>query len=86
MIYGGVPKSNPMTTLDSNKIHYNEIMVLGSFSYPSTGIADALRTIHRGDITTEKYLSARIPLKDIVEGMNMVTRGEALKVLVDPWA
>ncbi|GFI36140.1 alcohol dehydrogenase catalytic domain-containing protein [Lachnospiraceae bacterium 50-23] len=86
VIYGGVPKSNPMTTLDSNKIHYDEIMVLGSFSYPSTGIADALQAIHRGDITTEKYLSARVPLKDVVEGMNMVTRGEALKVLVDPWA
>lgn len=86
VIYGGVPKSNPMTMLDSNKIHYDEIMVVGSFSYPATGIADALETIRRGDITTEKYLSAKVPLKDVVEGMNMVTRGEALKVLVDPWA
>ena len=86
IIYGGVPKTNPMTTLDSNKIHYDEIIVTGSFSYPSTGIESALQAMHRRDIHTEKYLSAKVPLEQIVEGMHMVTRGEALKVLVDPWA
>lgn len=85
IIYGGVPKSNPMTTLDSNKIHYDEIMITGSFSYPSVGIADALQAMYRGDIHTEKYLSAKVPLEKVVEGMQMVTRGEALKVLIDPW-
>lgn len=85
IIYGGLPKSNPMTSLDSNKIHYDEIVVTGSFSYPSVGIENALKTMQRGDIHTGKYLSAKVALEQIVEGMNMVTRGEALKVLVDPW-
>ena len=86
VIYGGLPGSSPMTTLDSNKIHYNEIMVLGAFSYSSTGLEDALRTIEEGKISTGKYLSAKVSLEEIVEGIQMVTRGEALKVLVDPWA
>lgn len=86
VIYGGLPKSNPMTTLDSNKIHYNEITVVGSFSYPSSGIRDALKAMYRGDISTEKYISAKVPLESVVDGMEMVTNGEALKVLVDPWA
>lgn len=86
IIYGGVPKNNPMTSLDSNKIHYDEIVVTGSFSYPSVGIENALKAMHRGDIHADRYLSAKVPLEQIVEGMDMVTRGEALKVLVDPWA
>lgn len=86
VIYGGLPGSSPMTTLNSNKIHYNEIMVLGAFSYSSTGLEDALRTIEEGKISTGKYLSAKVSLEEIVEGIQMVTRGEALKVLVDPWA
>ena len=61
-------------------------MVTGSFSYPSVGIENALKAMHRGDIHTDRYLSAKVPLEQIVEGMDMVTRGEALKVLVDPWA
>ena len=28
---------------------------------------------------------ARVPLNGIVKGMEMVQKGEALKVIVDPW-
>lgn len=86
VIYGGLPKDSPMTALDSNKIHYNEIMVLGAFSYSAVGLEDAIRTIHTGKVSTDRYLSAKVPLEKLVEGMHMVQRGEALKVLVDPWA
>lgn len=85
IIYGGVPKTDVYTQLESNRIHYDEIVITGSFSYPSVGIEHALQAICRRSIQTEKYLSAKVSLDRIVEGIDMVTRGEALKVLVDPW-
>ncbi len=85
IIYGGTPKNAEMTTLNSNLIHYNEIMVVGAFSYPATGLADALSAIHTKKINAKKYLNAKVSLEDVVKGMDMVTRGEALKVIIDPW-
>ncbi len=85
IIYGGVPKHNEMATLNSNAIHYNEIMVLGAFSYSSTGLADALSAIHTKKINADQYLGATVSLDNVVEGMRMVETGQALKVIIDPW-
>ena len=85
VIYGGVPKTHQMGSLNSNLIHYGEIIVTGAFSYPATGLADALAALQAKQIHAEKYLSATVSLADVPEGMNMVTRGEALKVMIDPW-
>ena len=74
-----------MTTLDSNKIHYDEIIVLGAFSYPGTGLYDALQAIHNRDIHAEMYVNGKVNLENLVNGMEMVTNGEAIKVVVDPW-
>lgn len=85
IIYGGTPKTAETTTLNSNLIHYNEIMITGAFSYPSAGLADALSAIHTKKINADMYLNAKVSLKDVVKGMEMVSKGEALKVLIDPW-
>lgn len=85
VIYGGVPKTKQTTQLNSNLIHYNEITVLGAFSYPATGLADALECIHTGQIHADRYINAHVSLDDVVKGMNMVTEGKALKVMIDPW-
>jgi len=85
VIYGGVPKSTEMTTLNSNLIHYNELNLTGAFSYPPTALADALRAIAAGQIDAQKYISCRVPLHQVTWGMDLVRRGEALKVIVDPW-
>lgn len=85
VIYGGVPKSNEQTQLNSNTIHYNEITVTGAFSYPATGLSEALDAIDAGKINAQAYISKVIPLRNVVEGMEMVQTGAALKVILDPW-
>jgi L-iditol 2-dehydrogenase len=85
VIYGGVPKSAEMTLLNSNTIHYKEINVTGAFSYPATGLADALNAIAARSIHAGMYIEQRVGLKEIEKGMEMVQKGEALKVIVDPW-
>ena len=84
IIYGGVPKNNKMTSLDSNLIHYNEISVIGAFSYPATGIEKALKFIHEGRISVDKYITKRVTLDGVVEGIKAIEKGEALNVMVKP--
>lgn len=85
VIYGGAPKNRQISSLNSNLIHYGEITVTGAFSYPATGLSDALAALHARQIHAEKYLGARVSLANVPEGMNMVSTGQALKVMIDPW-
>jgi L-iditol 2-dehydrogenase len=84
ILFGGLPKTAPMTTLNSNLIHYNEITVVGAFSYPATTHQQALLVIRDGKITPSKYFNLTVPLDDIVDGFQAAAQGRALKVLVRP--
>lgn len=86
VLFGGVSKNNPMTTLNSNLIHYNEITVVGAFSYPATGLAKAISLIAAGKISAKKYITKRVKLDEIPEGMACAEQGKALRVAVKPWA
>ncbi|NLK98057.1 alcohol dehydrogenase catalytic domain-containing protein [Defluviitalea saccharophila] len=85
VLFGGVPKTAPMTELNSNMIHYNELTVVGAFSYPSIGLEEALRYIAEGKISAKKYVTEKVTLDHIPEGMKLAQQGKALKVIVKPW-
>lgn len=85
VLFGGVSKQNPMTTLNSNLIHYNEISVEGSFSYPSTQLKKALELIKEGKISAVKYVTKTVSIDEIPEGIAYAKQGNALKVVIKPW-
>jgi L-iditol 2-dehydrogenase len=85
MLFGGLPRDNPRVTLDSNRIHYNEISLVGSFSYPARMHAEALAAIRGGRITPDSYISRIVSLDGIVDAITSCENGEVLKVIVDPW-
>ena len=84
VLFGGLPKANPMTTLDSNRIHYGEIEVIGAFSYHPTAHAMALDLFARNVIPIEKLITHRYPLDAIDAAFAMASSGQGLKVLVTP--
>lgn len=84
VLFGGLPKANPLTMLDGNRIHYGEIEVLGSFSYHPTFHALALEAIRRGIIPAEKVITHTMPLAEVNRGFETAAGGEALKVVLRP--
>jgi L-iditol 2-dehydrogenase len=85
IIFGGLPRTQPMSTLNSNLIHYNEISIIGSFSYTNVAHRQALSTIKNKKIDTKKYIKKIVSLEEIENGFKIVESGQCLKVLVDPW-
>jgi L-iditol 2-dehydrogenase len=85
VLFGGLPRGSPMAQLNTNLIHYNEITVVGAFSYPTYMHEVALRTIMEGKIDAERYISRILPLERLVEGIRSAESGEALKIVIDPW-
>jgi L-iditol 2-dehydrogenase len=84
ILFGGLPKANPMTTLDGNKIHYGEIQVVGAFSYHPTMHALALDVLRRKLIPAKLVITHRFPLDEIDQAFQTAASGQALKVLILP--
>jgi L-iditol 2-dehydrogenase len=83
VLFGGLPKAAPMTTLDANLIHYGEIEVMGSFSYHPNYHALALDLFAQGVIPADKLITHRFPLQEIQQAFETADRGQGLKVLIE---
>jgi len=84
VLFGGLPKANPMVSLNSNLIHYGEQMVIGAFSYHPSFHEEALRTLARKVVRVEQFITHTRPLSKIAEAFQIAASGEALKVMVQP--
>ncbi len=84
VLFGGLPKASPMTTLNGNLIHYGEIEVIGAFSYHPTAHALALDLYRRNVLPIDKLITHRFPLERINEAFEAAASGEGLKVVVLP--
>lgn len=82
VLFGGLPKANPQTTLNGNRIHYDELRVIGTFSYHPTYHALALEAIRRGLIDSEQIITHTFPLAQAAQAFEQAASGETLKVMV----
>jgi L-iditol 2-dehydrogenase len=82
ILFGGLPKSNPMTSLDANRIHYGEIEVAGSFSYHPSFHEKALEIIQAKQISSEKLITHIFSFDQVNEAFETAAGGNSLKVLV----
>ena len=84
ILFGGLPRSHPMTSLDANRIHYGEIEVAGAFSYHPTFHELALDVINRKLIPTDLLVTHTFPLERIREAFETAASHVGLKVIVAP--
>jgi L-iditol 2-dehydrogenase len=84
ILFGGLPRESAAPRFDANRIHYDELRVIGSFSYPARMQGEALEAIRDGRITPDLLISAVVGLAEITEAILSAERGEVLKVVVDP--
>jgi L-iditol 2-dehydrogenase len=82
VLFGGLPKSNPMVSLDANRIHYGEIEVVGSFSYHPAVHERALELICRNVISPDLLVTHTFALAQIDTAFETAAAGEGLKVVV----
>lgn len=84
VLFGGLPKADPTTTLDGNIIHYGDIEVVGAFSYHPTMHALALDILERGLVPVDKIITHTFELSRIAEAFETAAGGEGLKVVITP--
>jgi L-iditol 2-dehydrogenase len=82
VLFGGLPKAAPMTELDANRIHYDEIRVIGSFSYHPEYHRRALELLEQGRVDPHAIVTHTFPLAAADAAFRTMAAGEALKVMV----
>jgi len=84
ILFGGLPKANPMTSLNANRIHYDEIEVVGAFSYHPIFHEQALDVLQRGLIDGDTVITHVFGLDDVDKAFQASASGQALKAIVKP--
>ncbi len=84
VFFGGLPRTKPVINFRSNFLHYGELTVAGAYASTLRQQRLALEMIRIGTINAEKIVTHVIPLHAISDGFELIHRGEALKVVVNP--
>jgi L-iditol 2-dehydrogenase len=82
--FGGLPKDKPTITLDSNLVHYRELTIVGANGSSPAHNARALELIATGAVPVKDLITHRLPLDGVLEALDVVSRGEAIKVTIEP--
>ncbi|NMM16273.1 MAG: alcohol dehydrogenase catalytic domain-containing protein [Cellulomonas sp.] len=82
--FGGLPKDKPVISLDSNVVHYKELMIMGANGSSPDHNKRALALIADGSVPVADLITHRLPLDQVLEGIGVVSRGEGIKVTIEP--
>ena len=83
-LFGGLPKDDPIIRSDSNLIHYRELAVVGAYGSAPRHNREALELIASGQVPVADLLTNRLPLDRVADAIQIVERGEGIKVVIEP--
>jgi L-iditol 2-dehydrogenase len=82
--FGGLPKGGSVVALDTNVIHYKELIVTGAHGAMPIHHGRALELISSGRIDVKKYISHHFPLDEIKKAFAAAEGHAGLRVIVNP--
>jgi L-iditol 2-dehydrogenase len=83
-LFGGLPKTAPTITLDSNLVHYRELSLVGANGSSPAHNRRALELIASGQVPVHDLITHRLPLAQVHEAIELVASGMAIKVTIEP--
>jgi L-iditol 2-dehydrogenase len=70
--------------LDTRRAHYEELALLGAFHHTPGTIRRAVETLESGALVPDSLITHRMRLDEVGHALDLMARGEALKVLIEP--
>jgi L-iditol 2-dehydrogenase len=83
-LFGGLPEGARATAIDTNLVHYGELTLVGATSSSPAQNAKALDLIASGALPVADLITHRLPLDRFAEALDLVARGDAIKVTIEP--
>jgi len=82
--FAGLPRGRSGVELDTNLIHYKELIVTGTTASTNGSCRAALDLIVDGLVDTAALIGARLPLSSAMEAFELAGSGQVLKVVIQP--
>ena len=82
--FGGLPKANPIISLDANAVHYRELTIVGAYGSRPEHNRQALALVAGGRLAVQSLIGLELPLDRVTEGLLAVEAGRVMKVVVRP--
>jgi L-iditol 2-dehydrogenase len=82
--FGGLPKTDPFIKCDSNLVHYRQLHIHGANGSAPEHNKRALEYISTGQVPVKDLITEHIPLERALDAFDIVKKGEAIKVTVEP--
>jgi L-iditol 2-dehydrogenase len=82
--FAGLPRDGSRVELDTNLVHYKELVVTGTTACTTEDCREALELVLSGAVDAGRLVTARRPLADVADAFAAARSGEQLKVVVEP--
>lgn len=82
--FGGLPKGKSNVTLDTNVIHYKELIITGAHGSMPIHHGKAIELIASGKVDVKKFLTHSFPLDEIEKAFQTAEGHSGLRVVVNP--
>jgi L-iditol 2-dehydrogenase len=80
-LFAGMPSGSTLA-LDMNRIHYDEIVLTGSFGFGPEDFRTAVDLISSGKLNVARFVTSSVPLAETVSALEKLSRQEGLKTIV----
>lgn len=83
VLFGGAAAGTKFE-VDTVRFHYGQLTLKGVFHLKPRHVEQALQLIIAGDVDPDLLISHKMPLKDINKALEMMSKGESMKVAILP--
>jgi 2-desacetyl-2-hydroxyethyl bacteriochlorophyllide A dehydrogenase len=81
-LYGSIhPKG--MLCVDPNMIHYNEVVITGSFSHTKASFRQAVALLSQGQLSTTPFISERVKFPEVKYAFERAISRDTYRVIMD---
>ena len=83
-LFASLPVGQSMLQLDSRKIHYGEIRMIGSSDSTAQHVREAVELMAAASVPAARLVTHTLPLDGIFQAFDLMITGEALRVVLKP--
>ncbi len=82
--FAGLPKHDPVSSLDMNQLHYKELAVLGAYGATHRQYRITMDYLDRKQDELARVVTHRFPLEEIADAFETIRAGTGLKMVIVP--
>jgi L-iditol 2-dehydrogenase len=84
LLFGGLPRGT-IFPVDSYRLHYEDMRILGSFHFSPRDVARARDFLLSRRLDLDPLISGTVPLGELPEALRRLQHGEGMQYAIDPW-